>query len=74
MEQIISVQYNYTKLSFTSYSQPMRKSVYEILKSIGLKSRLFGYRDVRIDSQKDVENYFKLIGSSNPKHLNKYYK
>lgn len=66
--------YNYTKLSFTSYSQPMRKSVYEILKSIGLKSRLFGYRDVRIDSQKDVENYFKLIGSSNPKHLNKYYK
>lgn len=66
--------YNYTKLSFTSYSQPMRKSVYKILKSIGLKPRLSSYRDVRIDSQKDMENYFKLIGSSNLKHLNKYYK
>lgn len=66
--------YNYTKLSFTSYSQPMRKSVYNILKSLGIKSRLFSYRDVRIDSQKDVKKYFDLVGSSNPKHLNKYYK
>jgi len=66
--------YNYTKLSFTSYSQPMRKSVYRILKSIGLKPRLSNYRDIRIDSQKDMKMYFNLIGSSNPKHLNKYHK
>lgn len=66
--------YNYKKLSFTSYSQPMRKSVYKILKSLKIKSRLFSYRDVRIDSQKDMENYFKLVSSNNPKHLNKYYK
>jgi len=66
--------YNYTKVSFTSYSQPMRRSVSKILESLGIKSRLFSYRDVRIDSQKDVENYFKLIGSSNQKHLKKYYK
>lgn len=66
--------YSYKKLSFTSYCQPMRKSVYDILKSLGIKPRWFSYRDIRIDSRKDMEIYFRLIGSSNPKHLNKYYK
>ena len=66
--------YLYKKLAFTSLSVPMRKSVYDILKSIGIKPRIFGYRDVRIDSQSEVEKYFKVIGSSNQKHLNKYHK
>jgi len=63
--------YSYKKLVFTSYSQPLRKSAYNILKNIGLSPRLYSYRDVRIDSKKDMEMYFKLIGSHNPKHLNK---
>src|SRR3989344_1870331 len=66
--------YSYKKLSFTSYSQPLRKSVYSIFKSLGITSRLYSYRDVRIDSQKDMVKYFKVIGSHNPKHLNRYYK
>lgn len=66
--------YDYKKLSFINYSQPLLKSVYNVLKSLGLKPRLSNYRDVRIDSQKDMKNYFKIIGSNNPKHLNKYYK
>ena len=37
----------------------MRKSVYRILKTIGLKPRLFSYRDIRIDSQKDMRNEFR---------------
>lgn len=66
--------YTYRKLSFTSYSQPLRESVYGIFRSLGIKSRLYSYRDVRIDSQKDMQKYFKIIGSSNPKHLNRYHK
>jgi len=66
--------YNYKKLAFTTYSQPMRKSVYKILKSIGLNPRLSSYRDIRIDSRKDMEIYFNVVGSNNTKHLNKYYK
>jgi len=66
--------YNYKKLAFACYSQPMRRSVYNILSSLGIKSRLFSYRDVRIDSQEDIKKYFKLIGSHNPKHLKRYYK
>ncbi len=66
--------YAYKKLSFTSYSQPLRKSVHEIFKSLAITSRLYSYRDVRIDSQKDMQKYFKIIGSHNPKHLHRYYK
>lgn len=64
--------YLYKKLAFTSLSHPMRKSVYDILKSAGLKPRMSSYRDIRIDSQKDMGMYFKLIGTSNPKHLKKW--
>lgn len=66
--------YFYKKLVFTSYSEPLRKSVYNILRNTGLNPRLYSYRDVRIDSKKDMEMYFKLIGSHNPKHLNKWKK
>lgn len=65
--------YLYKKLAFTSLSEPIRESVFAILRSIGIKPRLSGHRDVRIDSQEDMEIYFKKVGSSNQKHLNKYY-
>ncbi len=66
--------YNYKKLCFTSHSKPLRQSVYYIFKNIGLSPRFAGNRDVRLDSIKDMQKYFQLIGSHNPKHLNKYYK
>ncbi|OGZ71646.1 MAG: hypothetical protein A2998_01050 [Candidatus Staskawiczbacteria bacterium RIFCSPLOWO2_01_FULL_37_25b] len=66
--------YNYKKLAFACYSQPMRKSVFNILYSLNIKSRMFSYRDVRIDSQEAMKKYFKIIGTSNPKHLKRYYK
>src|SRR3989338_8704312 len=69
--KINNKSYIYKKLAFVSCSQPLRKSVYDTLKSVGIKSRFYSYRDIRIDSQKDMELYFKIIGSSNPKHLNK---
>ena len=66
--------YSYKKITFTTYSQPMLKSVFKILQTIGLNPRLSNNRDVRIDSQNDMQMYFNLVGSSNLKHLNKYYK
>jgi len=66
--------YFYKKLVFTSYSEPLRKSAYNIFKNVGLNPRLYSYRDIRVDSKKDMEMYFKLIGSHNSKHLNKWKK
>lgn len=64
--------YSYKKLAFTSYSNPLRKSVFNILKKNKLNPRMFDNRDIRIDSIKDVKAYFDIFGSHNPKHLKRY--
>ena len=61
--------YNYKKLAFTSYSEPLRQSVFNILKDNGLNPRFAQRKDVRFDSIEDMQRYFQLIGSHNPKHL-----
>lgn len=66
--------YSYKKLSFTSNSKPLRQSVFNILKDNGLNPRFVQRKDVRLDSVKDIQRYFQLIGSHNPKHLKKYLK
>lgn len=66
--------YSYKKLAFTSYSKPLRQSVFDILKNIGLNPRLAQRSDVRLDSIDDVKRYFQLVGSHNPKLLKKYFK
>ena len=66
--------YSYKKLAFTSYSKPLRESVSHILKNSGLNPRIARDKDVRLDSIKDMEKYFKIFSSHNPKHLRKYYK
>ncbi|MDO8633353.1 MAG: LAGLIDADG family homing endonuclease [bacterium] len=64
--------YIYKKLSFTSRSRPLWMSVFNILRDAGFKSRLHGGDEVWLDSQENVKRYFRLIGSSNPKHLMRY--
>lgn len=64
--------YCYKKLSFTTASFPLRNSVFKILKQLNMNPRISQQRDVRLDSKKDLNLYFKIIGSHNPKHLKKY--
>ncbi|MDP2665234.1 MAG: LAGLIDADG family homing endonuclease, partial [bacterium] len=63
--------YAYKKLSFTSASEPLRESVHSLLQKFGFHSRKTN-DDVRLDSIKDMEQYFSSIGSHNPKHLRRY--
>ncbi|MGD0328465.1 MAG: LAGLIDADG family homing endonuclease [Minisyncoccia bacterium] len=63
--------YAYKKLSFTSASKPLRRSVHALLGKFGLHSRITGH-DVRLDSIGDMKRYFLIIGSHNPKHLRRY--
>lgn len=66
-------EYFYKKLGFTTMSAPLRQTVFEALKSWGVKPRIASDRDVRIDSISSVKRYFQIVGSHNQKHLNKYY-
>ncbi len=65
-------EYQYKKLAFTSFSKPLLYSVYKILQDLGLNARIARGKDVRIDSIADMEKYFKIVGSHNPKHLKRY--
>lgn len=63
--------YQYKKLSFTSRSRPLQQSVAKILAGLGMRARISGY-DVRLDSILDMQKYFSLVGTHNPKHLKRY--
>ena len=66
-------QYCYKKLNFCSASPPLVKSVMQILKKFDFKSRLsHNGRNIWIDDQKEVARYLQLIGSNNPKHLQRW--
>lgn len=67
--------YHYTKIGFTSRSQPLVDSVCTILSHLEIKHRVMknGY-DVRIEACKDVERYFRIVGTHNLKHLKRYKK
>jgi len=64
--------YSYKKLSFTSYSEPLRQSVFRIFRNNKLNPRFAQRRDVRLDSIKDMHKYFRIIDSHNPNHLKRY--
>lgn len=68
-------KYCYPRLSFVTASVPLRDSVFEILKKLDLhpKIRNINKRYVQIEEKEKIKEYFKIIGSHNPKHLNKYY-
>lgn len=64
--------YTYRKLCFTSLSKPMISDVYRILNNLGFRPRIALGKEVWLDSQAQVKNYFKVIGSNNLKHLTRY--
>ena len=65
--------YRYKKIDFASSSRPLLNSAYRALKDLGLKPRITkDGKKLRLESIEDVGKYFSIIGSSNPKHLNRY--
>lgn len=66
-------KYCYKKVSFTNRSYPLILSASDILSSIGIKHRIAKDKwDVRIEAKKDVEKYFQVVGTHNPKHWKRY--
>lgn len=66
-------RYCYKKVSFTNRSYPLIQSVSDVFSNIGIKNRIVKDKwDVRIEAKKDVESYFRLVGTHNPKHRKRY--
>ncbi len=66
-------KYCYPRLTFVNASMPLRNSVFNILKNLNLEPKIENTRHVSIEKKEKIKEYFKVIGSSNPKHLHKYY-
>jgi len=67
-------KYSYKRLNLTSYSPKLRKSVFDILSKLDLNPKIRNNRCVQIEDKEKIEKYFQIIGTSNPKHLKRYYK
>ncbi len=66
-------KYCYKKLSFINSSIPLVLFVLKMLKQLGMSPRITrNGKESRLDSQADMKKYFHIIGSSNPKHLNRW--
>jgi hypothetical protein len=67
-------KYHYKRLNFTSASPELIKSVFNILKKNNLFPKIKNNRVVQIENKQKIEEYFRVIGTSNPKHLKRYLK
>lgn len=67
-------KYCYPRLSFVTASMPLRNSVVHILQKFKLNPKVRGanQRYVQIEEKEKIEEYFKIIGTSNTKHLKRY--
>lgn len=66
--------YSYPRLAFTSASPPLRLSVTRALEDIGLHPRLRTKRNVQLEVGAEIRKYFKVVGTSNPKHRERFNK
>lgn len=66
------VNYEYPRMSFVSASSSLRDSIFKTLSSLGFGGKIRGNRSVNLERRHDIDLYFRLIGTSNPKHLKRY--
>lgn len=60
-------------LDFTSASPKLLNSAYKILNELNLGPKIYK-KSIKIRKENNVKKYFKIIGSHNPKHVNKFKK
>lgn len=64
--------YCYSRMSFVSASESLRESIYDILILLGFTPKMRNNRSVNLEKKQDIDEYFRRIGSSNPKHLQRF--
>ena len=66
--------YSYPRMMLVSASEPLRESVCDILNTLEIRAIIRMNRSVSIERFTDIEKYFRIIGSSNQKHLDRFAK
>jgi DNA-binding XRE family transcriptional regulator len=66
-------KYRYARINFTSASIPLVRSVMKILEENDLDPKVRrGGTAVQLENKEKMWQYFKIIGTSNPKHLRRW--
>lgn len=69
---IKSKKYCYTRLAFTNASKPLLLSVFKILEGLDFSPKMRNNKRVQVERSEKITRYFKVIGTSNPKHLARF--
>jgi len=65
--------YKHLGWTITSYADKLRKDIFEILKTLNFSPTLREtQKSVYLRKQKEIQRYFKEIGTHNPKHHRRY--
>lgn len=64
--------YSYPRMAFVSYSPGLRSTIVSLLRRMNVEARIRNERNVTIERFTDIKEYFRIVGSSNPKHLLHY--
>ncbi len=64
--------YSYPRMAFVSMSRPLRESIRNALFDLGFEPKIRNNRSVNFERFTDITKYFKIVGSSNPKHISRF--
>lgn len=62
----------YQRISFVSHLKPLRESVWKGLSELGFHPKIRNNRSVQLEREIDIIDYFRIVGTSNPKHRQRY--
>lgn len=64
--------YSYKRLNFRSASPSLRDSVFSLFRELGMTPKMRNTSAVQLEDKEEIERYFKIVGTSNPKHLRRF--
>lgn len=70
--RIKGVVYSCPRMTFVNASPPLVESIHKSLTTLDIHATKRGSRKVTIERFTDIDKYFKIVSSSNPKHLERY--
>jgi transcriptional regulator with XRE-family HTH domain len=65
-------KYSYLRWTTVSASIYLRESIHKTLINLAFSPKMRNNRSVNLERSDDIERYFRLIGTSNPKHLSRF--
>jgi len=64
--------YKYCRLAIVTYSPPLLETLGSVFAKVGIAAKVRKSHRLSVERFTDIKQYFKIVGSSNPKHLRRF--